>query len=299
MRCAGRLAVAITVAAAGLGACSPEEDLAPPPEPFDSVVDEVIEAGPGRKSDRYQPPARETSQAMAASVVELLATGDVQEVPRGYELEPVTTDDGDQVDALVEQGRHTAGNGLYAARDSSRAPSPLVIQVPHPVADSNSEDMGTQLFNDTNAQLFMLAGAHREAGDNSADVAHRNDTTFSAVNEAVLRPGMTVIQLHGFSGDNHDKDYDDVVLSSTVDEPSPLLKKLSKDLSKKDFDTCVYDGNDCENLAGTTNVQSAPARARGVDFIHIEVESDTRDSKSKRSKLVRTIGATLREAGIG
>lgn len=298
MRCAARLAVAITVAAAGLGACSPE-DPPPPPEPLDSVVDEVIEAGPGRKSERYQPPARETSQAIAASVAELLATGEVQQLPRDYELEPVTTDDGDPVDALVEQGRRTAGNGLYAARDSSQAPAPLVVQIPHPVADTHSEDMGTQLFNDTNAQLFMVAGAHREAGDDSADVAHRNDATFSAVNEAVLRPEMTVIQLHGFSSDNHDKDYDEVVLSSTVDEPSPLVKKLSKDLSDKDFDTCVYDGDDCENLAGTTNVQSAPARARGVDFIHIEVESDIRDSKSKSSKLVRTIGATLREAGIG
>jgi len=298
MRCAGRLAVAITVAAAGLGACSPEEP-PPQPEPLDSVVDEVIEAGPGRKSDRYEPPAREHSQAIAASVAELLATGDVQQVPGDYELEPVATDDGDRVDALVEQGRRTAGNGLYAARDSSQAPSPLVVQIPHPVADSHSEDMGTQLFNDTNAQLFMLAGAHREAGDDSADVAHRNDTTFSAVNEAVLRPGMTVIQLHGFSGDNHDKDYDDVVLSSTVDEPSPLVKQISNDLSNNDFDTCVYDGDDCENLAGTTNVQSAPARARGVDFIHIEVESDPRDSKSKRAELMRTIGKTLREAGVG
>ncbi|MFE1593124.1 hypothetical protein [Nocardia sp. NPDC058705] len=128
--------------------------------------------------------------------------------------------------------------------------------------------MGTQLFEESAAQLFMLAGAHRKAGDDSADVAHRDDSTFAAVHDAVVRPG------------------------------SPLISHLARDLENHGFDTCVYDGKKCKALGATTNVQGIQARTRGADFIHIEVDRDTRDSKTERTELMRVINETLRAAGV-
>lgn len=282
------------VVVVGLAACTQQSG---PVEPLESIVSRVVASGPDREAREYRPPSRETAEAVAASVAELLTTGGVGRLPGDYQLEPTTAGPDDPINALVEQGRPTAGNGLYAARGLSNSRPALVIQIPHPVADKHTETMGTQLFAETSAQLFMLAGAHRNAGDDS-DVAHSGDTTFAAVNDAVVQSGTTVIQLHGFSSAKHD-DYGDVVLSSTVDDPSPLVRRLAQDLTANGFDTCVYNGKKCKALGATTNVQAAQARAVGADFIHIEVDRDIRDSSSKRAELVRVIGQTLRSAGVG
>ncbi|MFD4406190.1 hypothetical protein ACFWPH_25870 [Nocardia sp. NPDC058499] len=284
------------VVVTGLAACGPQESA---PARLESVVARVVETSPDRDSGEYRPPSPETAAAVAAAVTELLESGTVDRVPDTYRLEDITTGDDDTLEGLVEQGRPTAGNGLYVARPPSATRSPVVVQIPHPVADKHTEDMGTQLFAETDAQLFMLAGAHRNAGDDSADVAHRDDSTFAAVNDAVIGADTVVVQLHGFSADKHDDDYGEVVLSSSVDEPSPLLRQMADDLEDNGFDTCVYNGKRCRQLAATTNVQAVQARARGAEFIHIEVDHDIRDSRSDSRELVRVIGETLRAAGVG
>ncbi|MGC5256504.1 hypothetical protein ACPXCG_09125 [Gordonia sp. DT218] len=284
----------LTATACGRGAENEKE-----PESVQSLVARVVKASPGRDGS-YTPPSRGTAQAVAAGVSELLDTCDAD--VDSYYLVPVkvphsTSDDQESpaVNALVERGDPTAGNGLYVVRDSA---SPLIVQAPHPVADQKSEYMGAQLFSETDARLFMMAGAHRTAGDGSADVAHRSDSTFAAVNDAVVQKGMTVVQLHGFSSENHEH-YGDVVLSDTVGDPSPTLRRLDEDLEDEGFDTCMYDGKKCKKLAGTTNVQAIAARARGAAFIHIEVDAGIREDTSKRRKLMRVIAESLRASGVG
>lgn len=272
-------------------------------EKLSSVVSRVIKASPGRDSSSYAPPSPAVAQAIASGVCELMNTGRTK--LDSYDLVPLelkTTagqereEGSDPAVALVERGHPTAGNGLYIVR---RAPmSQLVVQIPHPVADRYSEYMGTQLFAQSDARLFMMAGAHRNAGDDSADVAHRSDSTFAAVNDAVVQKGMTVVQIHGFSSDNHD-DFGDVVLSNSVAEPSPTLRRLASDLEDEGFDTCTYEGKKCKALAATTNVQAVAARARGAEFIHIEVNQKVRKDRSERRQLMRTIAASLRASGVG
>ncbi|MFD4367961.1 hypothetical protein [Rhodococcus sp. NPDC058521] len=302
VRCGGATVLAGVVMMSTATACS--NDPAPePPEKVSSLVTRVVKASPDRESTTYATPSRGTAQAVAASVSELLGTGNTE--LDSYDLEPVAVEqsgeDGAEqppISALVERGNPTAGNGLYVVRDNRDVTSPLVVQIPHPVADKYSERMGTQLFSESNARLFMMAGAHRKAGDDSADVAHRSDTTFAAVNDAVVQKGMTVVQIHGFSSDNHDE-FGDVVLSSTVDEPSPAVRQLENDLEDNGFDTCTYDGEKCKALAATTNVQAIAARERGADFIHIEVNQNIRKDKSDRRELMRVITESLRSSGIG
>lgn len=290
--------VIIMTVATACGQQAPENQ----PEKLSSVVSRVIKASPDRESTNYTPPSPAVAQAIASGVAELMNTG--QADLSSYDQVPVELPkSGQERDgrpepavALVERGRPTAGNGLYIVR---RAPtSQLVVQIPHPVADRYSEYMGSQLFAQSDARLFMMAGAHRNAGDDSADVAHRSDSTFAAVNDAVVQKGMTVVQIHGFSSDNHD-DFGDVVLSNSVAEPSPTLRRLASDLEDEGFDTCTYDGKKCKALAATTNVQAVAARARGAEFIHIEVNQKVRKDRSERRQLMRTIAASLRASGVG
>ncbi|MFW0787263.1 hypothetical protein AAFP35_22430 [Gordonia sp. CPCC 206044] len=273
------------------------------PEQLSDLVARVVKASPDRDSATYRPPSRDIAQSIAAGVSELLKSGHA-ELGR-YELETVSvsgqsrTDSPGRILALVERGDPTDGNGLYVARERPAAESPLIVQVPHPVADQKTELMGTQLFSETQARLFMMAGAHRRAGDDSADVAHRTDTTFAAVSDAVVQKGTTVVQLHGFSSRDHDDDYGDVVLSSSVPTPSRSVRRLAADLEDHGFDTCTYDGKKCRALGATTNVQAVAARARGADFIHIEVNQNIRKDRSERRDLMRVIADSLRDSGIG
>ncbi|NLU83815.1 hypothetical protein [Rhodococcus sp. HNM0569] len=298
--------VAAVAAVSTVASCS-EQDTPREPERLGALVDRVVAASPDRESTNYVPPSPGAAQAVAAGVAELLDTGSTS--LDSYDLEPVSISGGNAesggespgVSALVEQGKPTAGNGLYVVRDVT---SPLVVQIPHPVADKNTEHMGAQLFSETDARMLMMAGAHRRAGDDSADVAHRSDTTFAAVNDAVVQKGTTVVQIHGFSSDNHDSgkkddDLGEVVLSSTVDQPSPVVRRLADDLEDNGFDTCTYDGKKCAALAATTNVQAISARARGADFVHIEVDQDIRNDRSERRELMRVIAESLRASGVG
>ncbi|NLE81235.1 MAG: hypothetical protein GX610_16965 [Rhodococcus sp.] len=293
------------VAMSTVTSCSNETPADQPAQSLESVVSRVVEASPNRDSTTYETPSRGTAAAVASNVAELLSTGGVGHPFDSYELQRVTVSDraaGSGADAdmsaLVEGGDPTAGNGLYVVRNNPDVHSPMIVQIPHPVADQYTERMGTELFATTDARLFMLAGAHRRAGDDSADVAHRSDTTFAAVNDAVVQKGMTVVQIHGFSSEKHD-DYGDIVLSSTVSEPSPAVRRLDEALNDHGFDTCTYDGDKCKDLAATTNVQAIAARARGADFIHIEVDRDIRKDESERRELVRVITESLRASGIG
>ncbi|MFD4366670.1 hypothetical protein [Rhodococcus sp. NPDC058521] len=265
-------------------------------DPIESVVSAAIAAAPGRDSSAYSPPSAETVDGIVAGVSDLVR--DEKPTVDAYDLVTVGVGNG-EASALVEEGNPHAGNGLYAVRSDSAAQVPLIVQVPHPIAEFEVEKMGTQLFATTESELFMMAGAHRTAGGGSADVAHRADTAFAAVNEAVVEPGATVVQLHGFSQANHQTDFGDIVVSSSVDEPSPAVRKLADDLRGGGFETCMYDGENCGALAGTVNVEADAAHAHGAEFIHIEVDQDVRRDAGERTRLVNLVAQSLKASGIG
>jgi hypothetical protein len=64
---------------------------------------------------------------------------------------------------------------------SPGATSDTTIEVAHPVADWNTEDMSAEVFRVANAEDLFVAGAHRDANaDESADVAHASKSVFHA-----------------------------------------------------------------------------------------------------------------------
>lgn len=260
-----------------------------PGETLPALVEQTDRAGPGRDSPDYGPPTPAEASAVAVAVTELMAGHDTA-APAGYRLTAV---DDQPLTALVEVPRsgRVPGNGMYVARPGGRAGT--VVQVPHPVADTHTEELGAELFVLARADVFMLAGAHRTAGGGSADVAHRADSTFAAVDEKVVGPDSVVVQLHGFAEDDHSDAYGDVVLSSTVDEPTPLVRTLGAALADAGYSTCVYDGEHCGGLAGTRNVQAEHARSVGAEFIHLEVADGVREDPVRRTNMMRIVADVL------
>ena len=65
--------------------------------------------------------------------------------------------------------------------DQGAAPA-WIVQVPHPVADQNTERLGARVLRSAPGGVLVLAGAHRNAAEKgAADVAHRTDSVFHDV----------------------------------------------------------------------------------------------------------------------
>ncbi len=260
------------------------------PVGLDATIEQVLDAGPGRGSSAYRQADALTSHQLGGAVLAHLVGAGDPALPDGTRtLEAVDTGQRPVLVVLEEEdGGATRGLGVYAVRPGAGAPPRLVVEVPHPRADRWTEDLGAQLFSTLDAQVLLVAGAHRTATDGTADVAHQPASAFAAVDRAVVGPGTVVIQVHGFDESRH-PDSAEVVLSSAESTPAPVVEELDDALEDAGFDTCVYDGERCAALAGTTNAQAAHARGIGATFIHLELAVALRRSGDLRARLVEVL----------
>ncbi|MGW6458795.1 hypothetical protein ACWF94_23240 [Streptomyces sp. NPDC055078] len=159
------------------------------------------------------------------------------------------------------------------------------VQVPHPVADRTTEQLGTRVLLGSPGGVLVIAGAHRKAGrGDAADAAHRTDTVFDAVCGELAERGLPGIQLHGFADDSvpgHD------VVASTGRGRVALreARLLADALRKRDFAVCRAWAASCP-LEGRTNVQGGKAEAEQVPFLHVEFSNRLRTSEGQATRAV-------------
>jgi hypothetical protein len=146
-----------------------------------------------------------------------------------------------------------------------------VVEVPHPLADVKTEDVGVDAFRAGNAAVLMVAGTDR----NLMDPAHVSTSVFQTVNDAYVTPGRVIVQLHGFDAAEH-SGVGDVILSSGTTQPPAMLEDIRDRLVGVGFSVCLYAmAHDCSDLGGTENVQGASARPT-AQFVHVEMSCETR-----------------------
>ncbi|MFD0022406.1 hypothetical protein [Streptomyces sp. NPDC058382] len=179
------------------------------------------------------------------------------------------------------------------------------VQVPHPVADADSEKLGVGAWRATPGGVMVLAGANRRAGEgDAADVAHRRDTVFHAVCAELITHQLPGIQLHGYA-DSTEPDYDVIVSTGRGDHGRAWGEGLSAALEREGFDVCRVWIRRC-SLEGRTNVQGRAAAAAGLPFLHVEFSRTVRSSPTRIARAVTAIrGAaqysaqSLRPAPVG
>lgn len=263
-----------------------------------AYVNAFVAKNPGRDSGKYDVPSFAERAAMADAWRAVVA-GDLQAAaniagPLGYSVVRYTDSATGRVARILVE-RNTAGGtwvhgwGLYAWSAASAAP--VLVQVAHPVADVDTEDIGVVAFRRAGARALFVAGAHRDANaDGSADVAHRADTVFDTVHDASLGSGIRVLQPHGFADSTLPND----AVVSRGDAPSQLTHSVEAALDAALFDACLYDGTACSELGATTNVQGASARAGGAEFVHVEVARRVRADVARRDHLAVVVADSLR-----
>lgn len=258
---------------------SPDERPAPSassPRPGEDLVERVAGFtagfGPGHG---YRRPTRTEREAVADGVALLLDHRRDQAEHRlanvDFEVRTVT-------DAVT--GRHYAevadrSEEAAAPRGWGRvyvdldAPVRWMAQVPHPVADQNTERLGADLLRRSPGGVLIIAGAHRKAGrGDQADVAHRRDSVFHALSQTLTKRGLPGIQLHGMADDSAPR-HDVVASTGRGREAVAEGRELADALRERGYDVCRAWARRCP-LAGTSNVQGRLAAVRDVPFLHVE-----------------------------
>lgn len=230
-----------------------------------------IRAGEARG---YRLPSESDMEDMRRGVAALVSGvdvgGDASLALAGYVVRRVTEKTtGRQLALLVDVRSHGA-RGLYVLAVGRRPW--LVVEVPHPVSDMDTDHLGSTIFRDAGASGLFVAGALRSADDGKADVAHEPMSIFEAVQDGLIAaatPPPLIVQVHGFADDSLDG-VDAVVSTGSAQSSAPAVA-AGHEMAAAGFATCLAWTSKCGALEGFTNVQSQTARAAGADFIHVEL----------------------------
>ncbi|MFJ6464268.1 hypothetical protein ACIQM0_25110 [Streptomyces sp. NPDC091387] len=200
---------------------------------------------------------------------------------------------------IADRARESARGWGRVYIDLSRPTPTWSVQVPHPVADADSEKLGVGAWRATPGGVMVLAGANRRAGEgDAADVAHRRDTVFHAVCAELVTRRLPGIQLHGYA-DSTEPDYDVIVSTGKGDHGRAWGEGLATALRREGFEVCRVWVRRC-SLEGRTNVQGRAAAAAELPFLHVEFSRTVRASPRRTADAVTAIReAAIREAAAG
>ncbi len=281
--------VVLAVAAAVLGVRLSGEETS-----VDALIAREVASAARRGSGDYRPPTREQAARLAAAVG-ALSRGDIAAAEGvdalGYEVRELEHG-GRRLLVLAEAQSDRRHWGAFVVEPD--AASDLLVEIPHPVSDLATPQVGLELFTRTGARALLIAGAHRDAGeDGSADVAHRTDSAFEAAHRVLLVESSVVVQLHGFDDGRRD-DPAEVVLSDGTDDPPSRLEQVQDAVTDEGFEVCLFRGGPrCRDLAARTNVQGRSAREAGSVFVHVEAAPRLRQEREPRRRLVEALTASL------
>ncbi|TCB91307.1 hypothetical protein E0H26_25700 [Micromonospora zingiberis] len=249
-------------------------------------------------SGPYRDPDATERQAAHRAARSLLAAADTTDATDrlfadlGFEarhgIDPTT---GRECSIYLASGSDSRTWGAVLA-DRSAAPR-TVIEVPHPGFDINTEKLGLALHRRVPGSVLLVAGAHRQAADGAADVAHNNRSLFHSLAVALAESGLDEIQLHGFA--NRNLPTSDVVVSTGSAPTNQLARRIADGLSDLGLRTCRAWVRRCGQLEGRTNQQGRAAAAAGSVFVHLELSWSIRRDATSGDQVVATLAERLAE----
>ncbi|HSA52668.1 MAG TPA: hypothetical protein VLH10_21495 [Yinghuangia sp.] len=187
------------------------------------------------------------------------------------------------------------GRGWGVVYVDTSAPIHRVVQVPHPLADLDTELVAVDLFRRLPGAVLLIAGTHRKAGtDGAGDAAHRTDHMFDALAGELTRRRVPAVQIHGFHDDTVPDT--DVVVATGRTTPDATAHRTADALEAADLRTCRVWSSDnpaCSRLAALTNVQGHTAAEAGLPFLHIELSRTTRDTADSRHRTAAALAEAL------
>lgn len=264
------------------------------------LIEQTVDTMPGEGSDAFvDGQAAEVEQA--ARAIELIRGGAVDPARAildslDYDLVETTRSPGQGYWVALEHTPCVRCWGTYVINTSDTARNTFV-EVPHPLHDLHTAELGVEAFERTNAALLSMAGTHRFANGNpvdscrgiESDMARNRHSLFMAVHR-LAGEGTWALQYHGFA----DRDgYPDAVLSDGSESPPDHLNSLRSELTDRGISAGVFDGTKWTDLGATCNPQGEYSRASSGRFVHLEFRPDVRSDTDTRAETVDAVLAAF------
>lgn len=255
---------------------------------------------PGEDSNGYVDPTPSEADRMLAAVDRALAgdLGPAAALLDRFDYDLLVFDDPESGGAhlmLRERRPLRRGWGLLLLNTTPAPAREAMVQVPHPIWDALSPELGLELYRRLGARHFMMAGAHRWAngrGSLVSDVARNPRSLFHRLHQQLAGPQTAVLQVHGFNHQSY-PDYPDVVLSNGSPEPHAALRRLGDAIERRGERAGVFDGRSWAKLGATLNQQGRHTRAIGGRFYHLELRYRIRKDPLRRAALIEAIAEAV------
>jgi hypothetical protein len=170
-------------------------------------------------------------------------------------------------------------------------PVGLLIGVPHPVLDANTELMGLHHWRAVPGSLLMVAGAHPGAAAGLADVTLQTGSFFHQVASSYATNRIPQLQWHGYADATAPGLTQ--VISAGQATVGTAIKRGSTELAAAGF--TVGNGWDSSGsgtpVTATTNVQGIDAANKNSTFISVENNATVRSDSALRAKAVTALVA--------
>lgn len=222
-------------------------------------------------------------------------------------------------------GNQTRGWGTFVFNPAGTVNA--MVAVPHVLFDTNTEPMGAQVFQQSNAKFFTMAGAQRNAnGTGTADVAHLASSVFLGVHQAWngFSGQVPAYQIHGFNENseslsNFPDDISSVIASGAGTITSRLItldsklqaagfwtyaynQRLAGDALNAQLNTSstsqVYAGSMFSPFGAGSNVEAQYSHSVGGTFAHIETAGNVRFDSTSRTAAANAIAQALIASNI-
>ena len=253
------------------------------------AVQAFVEAQQGDGRRAYEQPPERAADRLASAVL-ALGGGRRQEAERlAGELSYRVVELADALALAPERIPDDRGWGLYVVQPDG---ADLAVEVPHPRADLETETLGALLAERVGARYLLLAGAHRDAADEQADVAREAGSAFSVVHAALAGGRVPALQLHGFAAGSLPGV--DVVVSPGASELSALARGVAEATELAGLQVCRAWQDSCGRLEGRSNAQGQASRDAGAAFVHLELTRDLR----RADRRDEVLGALSRAIGL-
>jgi hypothetical protein len=228
-----------------------------------------------------QQPYREPTGAEAADAVaglqRMLGDGDAAALlgPLGFTATSGLDSASGRPFALAFSEAPPGERAWAAVLVDASAPVRMVIGCPHPVADRATEQLGLALWQRVPGALLLVAGAHRDAGeDGLADPRDHPGSLFHHFAAALLGMGLPHLQVHGFA--DASAPGVDLVLSPGATTAGVPITRVGDSLAAHGLIVARAWETPVPNLEGTTNIQGRAAAQAGAVFVHAEISATAR-----------------------
>lgn len=255
--------------------------------PLDSYLATIDEDQP------YREPTEEESQRFLADFRKLLKgkTNNLKYLPDlGYEVHSLR-DPVSEKEYILAKNRPNTERAWGAFLIPVHEPINYVISAPHPQADIDTEHIALELWRKTDNAMLMVAGAHRDAADELADVAREEGSLFHHVSELLAQQSVGHVQIHGYADSTSEGN--DVIISSGESNVYPVMRDIANKIESTGLSVGTNWDNETDVLLARHNVQGRVAYDHSSLFMHVEINYSTRQSAEDTESILRIIADKL------